>query len=652
MSLDNQGATDSSQQDNCPPAQLRYGHPQQHPLTFLLQNSATMANHVATPNFQAQYDGLGINTQDLTAGQTTRSTPRSSQNRAAFGKWKSKIIPGFPAADVPLPPGITATEIAESYPNHVSDHVILALMRQGKGAKAIDALIPAPPGKMKAGQSHSKIQLRISTIREAFPNEIFPITSTKRNRARSEVPKGETMSPEDEHAEFMTADGVSNSNYATAGDLDTRSPHAVATQSQDRAGYSKDTQNDSFMGVGSHWGPSLGGKLPLLSEAIGPTAYSTPELRRHAWSPRRTPLFEVQIKEEYQKHQQLLFNYLYANRPLPQLEMEQTVRSQCAATYDAISHKLQAQSGLALTKLILPSGWSEHSLSYLQRSITECFKGHPAFRTHLDVDAYEDQPAKRLETAVLQDLLGRLRDWTRYLETRLDNVRQTWNHMDLNAKATSNVNLGPNQGGLHSASSQTRAGGSARSLESDPSLPTFRRPTSVSAGSGTPKPGDASGDRARYLTAPSPQLGSLRKALTSEGSDALHLFQENDPKTLSRVPGNRSGEQCLSCQPDQDSAEVKGGVQSIISGPVSGLEDHTMIDALETIPDGVRHGFEDYMEEAGKFVNREARAADLPPLSGKQPPTVPLEVGFKLSPVLHKSSHQIRNGLLCRFIKI
>jgi hypothetical protein len=632
MSLEIPSATDSNQQINCPPAQPRYRHLQQNPLTFPSQNPGVAAYQDAIHDPPAQHDEAEADIRNLRAKQCAPPAARPIQNRAAFGKWKSKAVPGFPAANMPLPPGITATQIAESYPNHVSDHVILALMRQGKGAKAIDALIPAPPGKTKAGQSHSKIQLRISTIREAFPDENFPITSTKRNTARGKVQKDEPMSLSDEHANPTAAGRTPNSSFATARNSDTKFLHPVATQLQDNVGFSNGTQNDGSMRFISPEDLSHRGQLPPHLDASGLGSPYTQELSRPSWSPRHTRSLDVQIKEEYQKHQHLLFIHLYANKPLPPLELAQTVQSQCAAAYDAISHQLQAQSGVTLTKAILPSGWPEHSLSYLQRSIMECFKGHPAFRTHGQIDTIEGQTGRHSETAVFQELLGHLRDWTRFLETKLDNNWQTESHSNVNSNATSSVNPGSLRPGLHSASYQTRGGRSASGLDSDASLVTFRGPIFESPRSETCNNDTASDDRARYLRAATqPQPESLRE---------IQTYLE---------------------QADRDAGNFEGSAQPTRSDSISGLkepfeetfEEHTVTDAPEMIPNASRYEFEDYMEEVEESVNRQARAVDMLPAFGKQY----AKFLFLLKPLsifqlLCRSSHRSGVDIPCRSSKL
>jgi len=44
----------------------------------------------------------------------------------------------------------------------------------------------------------------------------------------------------------------------------------------------------------------------------------------------------------------------------------------------------------------------------------------------------------------------------------------------------------------------------------------------------------------------------------------------------------------------------------------------TMTDTPEMSPNAPRHEFEEYMEEVEEFVNRQARAVDMSPASGKQ----------------------------------
>ncbi|ERF76360.1 hypothetical protein EPUS_07067 [Endocarpon pusillum Z07020] len=517
MSCGNQGTTGQDRQA-CPP--LAYSHhqiAQNYPLIFPLEDLAGTPNHDARSDHSVLDEGPGVDDQMLKDGQTPPAATRPSQNRAALGKWKSKTIAGFPAANVPLPRGITAKEIAQSYPNHVDDYCILELMRQGKGAKAIDALIPAPPGKTKAGQSHSKIQLRISTIREAFPNENFPITSTKRDRtrSRSEIPKDETIDSNNEHTIFVTANHKSNSDHTTAGALASVSFHTAETQHQNRAavqrhgGHGSSTQSGAFGSLHQQV------ELPLLSESNDHAASFTPELLDPALRFPRTLPLDSQVKEEYQIHQQLVHDHFYCDRPLSPLEVRQTVQAHCAWIYDRISYNLQTKSGLKMEKVILRSGWSEHSISYLHRTITECFRGHPVFRAHMDRESLPNQVTNRFETAVLQDLLGRLRDWTRYLKAQKETKRQTRAHQKLHSKASTNRNTAPNQ------------------------------------------------MRLQYM---SPRI------YASSG-----------------------------LRPDQLKA--------------FGPEDQMMTDAPRLNPGAARKEFEDYMEDAERFINHEARAADLTPVS-------------------------------------
>ncbi|KAF7509459.1 hypothetical protein GJ744_008022 [Endocarpon pusillum] len=516
MSFGNQGTTGQDGQASPP---LDYSHhqiPQNYPLIFPFDDLAGTSNHDARSDHSVLDEGLGMDDQMLKDGHPPPAATRPSQNRAAFGRWKSKTIAGFPSANVPLPRGITAKEIAQSYPNHVDDYCILELMRQGKGAKAIDALIPAPPGKTKAGQSHSKIQLRISTIREAFPNENFPISSTKRDRARSrsERPKDETIESDNEHATFVTANHQSNSDHTAAGALASVNLHATETQHQNRAAVQSDGRHSTSTQSGAFGSLRQQVELPLLSESNDHVTSFTPELLDPALFPRTLPL-EAQVKEEYRIHQQLVHDHFYCDRPLSPLEMRQTVEAHCAWIYDRISYNLQIKSGLKMEKMMLRSGWSEHSISYLQRTITECFRGHPLFRAHIDRESLQKQVPNRFETAVLQDLLGRLRDWTRYLKAQKETKRQTRAHQKLHSIASMNRSTAPNQMRLQSMSTQIHAS-------------------------------------------------------SSLGPDQLKAF---------------------------------------------GPEDPMMTDAPRLNPGGARNEFEDYMEDAGRFINHEARAADLTPVS-------------------------------------
>ncbi len=459
MSFDNHGASDHERRACPPPAHPQNTTVQHYPLLFPPESLAMPSNHDAHSDHSILDERPGTDDRSLKHGQSPSTNLRPSQNRAAFGRWKSKTIPGFPAADVPLPQGITPIEVAELYPNHVDDYCILALMRQGRGAKAIDALIPAPAGKTKAGQSHSKIQLRISTIREAFPDEHFPITSTKRGRTRSrgEAPKDETIDSEDEHGIVVTANHMSDSHRTTAEALATVNLHTADTHHQNSrrvfrdGGHGHPTRSGTFGSLPQQEG------LLLLSEPKDDVLPFTPELVDPALRFQQPLTLEDQIREEYEIHQQLVHDHFYCDRPLPPLEMRQTVQAHCAWIYDRISYTLQTKSGLKMEKCMLPSGWSEHSISYLHRTITECFRGHPVFRAQIDVEPPQTQATKRFETAILQDLLGRLRDWTRYLKVQKESAGQTRAHQKLHWTVSTNRSSAPNQPDLQSTPPQIHA---------------------------------------------------------------------------------------------------------------------------------------------------------------------------------------------------
>jgi hypothetical protein len=104
---------------------------------------------------------------------------------------------GYLPPNLPLPARASAKDICQFFPNHIDDHVILTLMRDGLGAKAIDALIPPPKGMAKAAQSHSKIQLRVSAIKENFPSEPFPGTKQKSPDTGTRPDNGKDVHPGD-----------------------------------------------------------------------------------------------------------------------------------------------------------------------------------------------------------------------------------------------------------------------------------------------------------------------------------------------------------------------------------------------------------------------------------------------------------------------
>ena len=590
MVVDSQDAPDNRRQDRPEGVQPQYQQSVQYSLNSPLPKVAGISGRDAAFNILVPYHWGESNTQVSDAEQDPPPAQRPSQNRAAFGKWKSKTIPGFPAVDMPLPPGTTAQDICKSFPNHVNDHVILELMRDGKGAKAIDALIPAPLGKQKAGQSHSKIQLRISTIREAFPNEKFPITTTKRNRPRSAAPQDEETSSDNENAIIATAEVVSSSYRAAASGLSMRRSYRGETHHQDIGELQRHRRREGSMSVSSHkdrsnfattaspyWSQSTRGAPSPRSEAIGPAAFFTPDVSKPASNPHQTQLLDYQIKEECDKHHHLVFGVYYGSQPLPQPEMKQTILSHCDGSYDAFSSQLQSDTGLALKKAILPNGKSEDSLSYLRRSITQCFQMHPAWRARIDLDCSEDQIHEPMGTAVLQDLFDRLHNWTRYLEARLEVARQIKTHRDLHAK--------------HSSKALIPTTASQR-MKMDASC-------SVTRSSRNTRP-----------------FGSRIHPDSN---------QANQSRVSIPISAQPPSEHSFSRQPGQQAANIDQVVDSRRLNQISGHEDHVMTDAPSTTPIKPRHEFEAYMEEAGEFVNREARAMDLPPVYGKLNPSSALQ---------------------------
>lgn len=492
-----------------------------------------------------------VGAQGPKARQAALPAVRPSQNRAAFGRWKSKAIPGFPAANVPLPAGITAQEVLESFPNHIDDHVILDLMREGRGAKAIDALIPAPPGKQKAGQSHSKIQLRISTIREAFPNESFPITSTKRQGARGEVPRDDEMTSEDEAARTQRA--VSNPNQT-------------------------------------------GEQLALSIEGRGPATSFTPNLTQATRQPQQAQPLDEQIWEEHEKHKDLIFDIYYCNQPLSRPETKQTIHAHCEENYDALSRELHARLGATWEKAILPDGSTENSLSYLRRSIFQCFERLPDFRARIDSDCPADQIHQQLMTAVLQDLLGRLRYSTRYLEGMLETRSKIRAHVTLHARHSAQVE-------------NTLTTGQGTKVEMSSSVP-----------------------------------GSRTKPQTFTGLTSVNSVDPKDIEVPSRVSKDFPipvTKDLPSQQPAQDAGNVRTHVDSSKSDLVSEPVDHGMTDPPQTNPDNPRHEFDAYMSGAGEFVNHEAKATDLHPTTGKHH-SQPLSSNDSHQgriPFFHKQSH-------------
>jgi hypothetical protein len=556
------------------------------------------------------------------------------------------LIPGFPAADTPLPHGITAKVVCELYPNHVNDHVILALMREGKGAKAIDALIPAPPGKQKAGQSHSKIQLRVSTIREAFPDENFPITSTKRTRARSRVAENRAMSSEDDDAVSLTADIFSASMEDIGKASMTGGPRIGKIQHHNSDNVLEVVRSDKSMRTSGYEGPPDIGSFASLRwsplHVTGPTLplgssgapfRSTSELAADPSHLHQSLFLKDQIKIEYQKHHQLVLDiYYYNNEPLSRTELKETIRAHCAAKYDAVSRELQASCGSVLDKMSVANGELEHPISYLQRSITGCFQRLPEFRALVNFGYPEDQIGKLVETAVIQDLLDRFRDWTRELETKLEIARQIRAHKNAHLETSSKPTVVPEQHPRGTISSQFSIGNNGSNSQPDPFLPLSLTPRSQPATSGASQPAGAPDDGARsaakalFTTSASgdvgiegsvPGAGSSGKAQSSKMPTSPNPLQDWEPELRSQASANLP-EHPSSLQRLDKRAEHPNGQPKIrTSAPASELEDRMMVDGAPASNEGTGHEFETYMEEAGEFVEHETRETDLPPVSGK-----------------------------------
>jgi hypothetical protein len=488
------------------------------------------------------------------------------------------------------------------------------LMREGRGAKAIDALIPPPPGKQKAGQSHSKIQLRISTIREAFPNEVFPITSTKRGRSRSKVPKDEKVNFEDGVTSCTSADGVSNSRCTLAGDLNTTGLQTREPQAHLDGAFLAGSQDNTGTAVGSDflivgtptWIPSQRAEPSLRWASIGPAAAFRPKIPQAAQRSHQSNPLELQIKTEYEKHKQLVHDVFYGDQPLCGIEMWQSILAHCSETYDSFSRALQTKSGFSLNKMSLLDGELENSLSYLHRCITQCFERDPEFRARVELDCPENQVGERVKTAVLQDLLGRLHGWTKSLERRLEIIRQIKRHKKFHEKATGSVHSVPYQHDRQSTSSQSHAGYTASSLQLDPLLYDSLTPQIKPEVSGLSKLGG------------SPNARAIRTAeeIIKSASQCMNSATMS-PSSQVSGGGHLSPQQGSSKDPNYQVEDVCRLSDSSRADPSSGPADHTMTEAHSMTPENPRRSFDSYMEEAGGFIDRQTRATDLPPVSGK-----------------------------------
>jgi hypothetical protein len=642
------GTPDPKQQNHSPLVHMHQQYPRQPSLNLPLPEVAGPSSQDPSPNKPLQHERAEDVAQSIETDKPAKPPPRASQNRAAFGKWRSKPISGYPLADTALPAGISATEVCESYPNHVDDYVILALMRYGKGAKAIDALIPAQPGKDKADQSHSKIQLRISTIRETFPNENFPIMSTKRHRPKSVAAKDEAMnSREVGDGAAATVSWGSDDAFAEVSNTD---PSEIGkTPYQDNWTYSRNVRSSSSMiaggrgfdlNVGAFSSQDHGGYQgerppfqrrdpPPHPRASGNPADPAPAFAPSASHASQIQSLYLQIRTEHQMHQQLIFNVHYSSQPLSAPEMAQTVKAHCDANYDAEAHWLQDKAGSTLEKIVMPNGIPENSLSYLRRSITQCFERLSEFRAFLDHSCPSGPKWERFETAISHCLLGRLRHWTRFLQGSLEIRRQIRQHQELHAAETRGVEVARSQHPWDVIASQFHAGQPRRSLHPDPFIPHSLQPSLRSEVSDTSRTSFEPDDLTRHRVGTS-ILNRPGQIIMNEASwpasgnppgvnnsASENIVIEKQPQLSAQGSANHSPEQCSSQHQYQLAVHASGAPQMSTAASPPETDDHTMTDAPNPILEERPHEFERYMEEAGKHVNQQARATDLPPVSGK-----------------------------------
>ena len=604
--------------------------------TFVPHSSAGLSSHDTSIKLPRAVDEVESDTQDQQADQVPQVPSRPSQNRAAFGKWRSKPISGFAAVDTILPPEISAQEVCESYPNHVNDYTILTLMREGKGAKAIDALIPGPPGKPKAVQSHSKIQLRVSTIREAFPDEDFPITSTKRKRSRSMVPKDEPTSSDDDNV-APTAVGASRGWKGAAA----RSSTMIIPRTQHSVDHLQDTESDktlrasdpekvSALGTfaASDSCPSRIGEPSLRWEAAGTPASSTTELGHDDFYHFQIQLLKQRIRIEYHMHKQLVFAAFYYTLRLPAIELVETVRAHCAAMYDSESRGLQGFCGTTFKKINLNHGESEHALSYLQRSIKMSFERIPSFRARVDPDCPQDHIDRRLEIAVLQESLIRLQSWTKHLESMRETERKTQAHKRLHeaadrdsdasfATSLQQMPLPPSSYLSTHPESSPASVQVFRNHHFDPESGPWTSRTLSPIATPIDRPLQTSVD-ARFTEELSPTVkGRFEDGCLSEDPALRGRLHMNELEASNRPAVNFASAFRFSNGSDQEREGRGEGFKPSKSSPMSEISDHIMTEApqLSALPPSQE--FETYMEGAGAFVDHEARASNLPSASGK-----------------------------------
>ena len=323
-------------------------------------------------------------------------------NRAAFGQWRPKPLGGFPDHTTPLPPNTSAQEICRRFPNHLDDHVILALMRAGKGAKAIDALLP-PPQSGKAAQSHSKIQRRIILIREQFPHETFPIPGSRpATRSVPTTTAGPSAAPAGPTGNTTTGTAPGSAGDTTTGTATGPTGNITTGTAAGPSGGNPPANTAAGAPVGST--TAAAGGLAAVQGSMALSAF----------------ILQNTIRTAYMQNLQLCANILTRLRPFSTTDPWPSAVAQCHRWYVAESQYFQAMAGRSLTFIVHPDGSAEHPLQYFHRSIRDCFQNEPAVRVaHLPGESVAQAEA-RLTVASSGHVLQTLHHLNVHLQMRLN----------------------------------------------------------------------------------------------------------------------------------------------------------------------------------------------------------------------------------------
>lgn len=365
---------------------------------------------------------------------------KRTQNRAAFGKWQAKVMSGFPGPAMMLPEDISDEDICRQYPNHVDDYVILRLMRKGMGAKAIDEMMPVEAGKKRAGQSHSKIQLRIGTIRREFPDEDFPIPSSRRRPRR--VADAGANEGEDEEADQhqQASDEAPAPQQPSLPDATASSSTLVPAQDAARSAPPSSppsappsvASHPSSRAASNHAAPAGHGSLRELPAAAGHAGPGgvpgprLPHLEAADWNPPPAEMSARLLREidiQQHTHHELVHQAFYRFQAHPRF-MLNMVRRHVQARYDAESRRLLNEIPGRVERRILQNGVPEPALAFLMRCGAELLWRVDRYRVMVLNRWPHHEPRECIEAMALAHVLNLLKEMTRNLRWTIEANRQ------------------------------------------------------------------------------------------------------------------------------------------------------------------------------------------------------------------------------------